>query len=160
MIDVMTATPEPAPVTRRRFTLPRWVWFAMGLGATVVGLIGIALPLLPTTGPLVIATACFARSSPRMEAWVLGLPGVGQQIADFRDGLGMRRRVKFYVVTIIIVAVSLSAWRVDINWVRACILGVGAIGALYVWFRVPNREQVEAERAASESSQEDSDSPN
>lgn len=123
------------------------MWFAAGIGALVVGIIGIALPVLPTTGPMVIAAACFARSSRRMEAWLLGLPGVGQQISDYRDGLGMRRKVKVYVMVIIAVAIAFSVWRVDIGWARMCIVALGIAGVTYIWWRVPTREIVEAERA-------------
>lgn len=79
---------------------------------------------------------------------MLALPGVGQQIADFRDGLGMRRRVKFYVMAIIAIAIAFSTWRVDITWARICIVTLGVIAVAHIWWRVPTRERVEAERAA------------
>lgn len=143
----MTSPPSPGaePATARH-RVTRAVWFAAGVTATVVGLIGIALPILPTTGPLIIAVACFARSSARMEAWVLSLPGVGQQIADYRAGLGMRRRIKVYVTAIITLAIAFSVWRVGIGWVQVCIVALGVLALADIWWRVPTRERVEAER--------------
>jgi uncharacterized membrane protein YbaN (DUF454 family) len=50
------------------------------------------VPGLPTTGFFVLAAACFAKSSPRFERWVLDLPTVGPMVRDYRAGLGMPRR--------------------------------------------------------------------
>ena len=50
----------------------------MGWVAVAVGAVGIVVPGLPTTVFFIIAASCFARSSPRFERWVLGLPGIGR----------------------------------------------------------------------------------
>ena len=72
---------------RRRGPLVRLLWIAAGLVCVAIGGIGVVVPGLPTTVFFVAATWCFARSSPRLEAWVLGLPGVGQLVDDYRSGL-------------------------------------------------------------------------
>src|SRR4051812_30638426 len=87
----------------------RWLWFTLGWVAVAVGTVGIFVPGLPSTVFFIIAAWCFARSSPRFEAWLLSLPHVGPLIADHRAGLGMPRRAKQWAIAMIIVFCSLSA---------------------------------------------------
>lgn len=126
------------------------MWFLAGCLAVGLGLVGIALPVIPTTGPMVLAAYCFARSSPRAEAWVLRLPGVGPMIADFRAGLGMPRRAKIIACSMICLACTISAILTGSWWARAAIGLLGAIGVGYIAWRVPTRETVLATRAAAD----------
>jgi hypothetical protein len=54
--------------------LVRWLWLSAGLLQVGLGSLGIVLPVLPTTVFFIGAAACFTRSSPRLERWVLALP--------------------------------------------------------------------------------------
>jgi uncharacterized membrane protein YbaN (DUF454 family) len=127
----------------------RGAWLAVGLVSVGIGSIGIVVPGLPTTVFFVVAAWCFARSSPRFEAWVLGLPKIGPMVQDHRDGLGMPRRAKVVAVAMMLTAVSLS---VAFNWGRTLLVVAlvlaGLIGSAVVTWRVPTRERVLAERAA------------
>ncbi|HEX6417267.1 MAG TPA: YbaN family protein [Acidimicrobiales bacterium] len=127
----------------RRLALVALGWLAVALGA-----VGIIVPGLPTTGFFVLAAACFARSSPRFERWVLGLPTVGPMVRDHRAGLGMPRRAKVMAVGMMLAACSLSAWSLGSPAVAAVILAAGATGTWYVIRRVPTRERELARRAA------------
>lgn len=121
-----------------RSWIARSAWFAAGWLAVAVGGIGVVVPGLPTTGFMIIAAACFSRSSPRFEQWVLRLPGVGRAVADYRAGLGMPLRAKITAITMMLVAVSISVvFFVDHASLRAVIVGAGAVGVWYVARRVP-----------------------
>ena len=100
------------------------------------------MPGLPTTGFFVLAAACFARSSPRFERWVLDLPGVGPLVRDHRAGLGMPRRAKVVAIAMMLTACSLSSLALGSPLAAAVILGAGAVGTWYVGWRVPTREVV------------------
>jgi uncharacterized protein len=121
--------------------LRRALFLTVGFLAVAVGTVGIVVPGLPTTGFFVLAAACFAKSSPRFERWVLDLPTVGPMVRDYRAGLGMPRRAKVVAITMMVAACSLSAWIVGLP-IGAAILGAGAIGAWYVGWRFPTREVV------------------
>ncbi len=121
--------------------LRRAAFLTVGCLAVVLGTIGIIVPGLPTTGFFVLAAACFARSSPRFERWVLDLPTVGPMVRDYRAGLGMPRRAKVIAITMMVAACSLSAWAVGVP-IGVAILLAGAIGTWYVGWRVPTREVV------------------
>ena len=116
----------------------RVLWISAGLGCVAVGGVGIVVPGLPTTVFFIGAAACFTRSSPRLEAWVLGLPTIGPAVRDYRAGLGMPRRAKVLAVSMVVVFVSLSAWMLD-SWVaRVALLVAGAIG-ITVILRTPTK---------------------
>jgi uncharacterized membrane protein YbaN (DUF454 family) len=127
----------------------RWAWFLLGWTAVAVGAIGVVVPGVPTTGPFVLAAACFARSSPRFERWVLGLPAVGRMVRDHRAGLGMPRRAKFLAIGMMLTACSLSAAVTGSRSppVAAAVVVAGLVGTWYVGWRVPTRESVLAVRA-------------
>lgn len=126
----------------------RVVLFGCGWAAVALGSIGIVVPGLPTTGFFVLAAACFARSSPRFERWVLDLPGVGPMVRDHRAGLGMPRRAKVLAIAMMLTACTLSSWTLGSPVAAAVILGAGAVGTWYVGWRVPTREDELARRAA------------
>lgn len=120
----------------------RWVWFVAGWVAVAIGAIGVVVPGLPTTVFFIIAASCFARSSPRFERWVLNLPKVGPLVRDHRAGLGMPRRAKFWAVGTMLVFAGASAVMAGHPAVSLSIVGLAAIGAWYVTYRVPTRERV------------------
>ena len=127
--------------------MKRLVLLSIGFVAVGFGTVGIVVPGLPTTGFFVFAAACFARSSPRFERWVLDLPAVGPLVRDHRDGLGMPRRAKVVAIGMMLTACGLSARAGGPPVVAAVILGAGAVGTWYVAARVPTREVELARRA-------------
>jgi uncharacterized membrane protein YbaN (DUF454 family) len=88
-----------------------WLWLVIGALSVVVGGIGVVVPGLPTTVFFVVAAACFARSNPRFEQWVLDLPRIGPLVRDHRAGLGMPRRAKVIAV-VMILAASLGSGQI------------------------------------------------
>ncbi len=134
--SAMTVVARDQPIARSR--LARGAWFALGWLSVGVGAVGVVVPGLPTTGFMVLAAACFARCSPRFEHWVLDLPGVGSAVADYRAGLGMPKRAKVIAISMMTVAIAISAGLiVEIVWVQLTIVAAGVIGVWYIVWRVP-----------------------
>lgn len=81
-----------------------------GLGGISVGLgaAGVVLPLVPTTPFMLLAAYCFARSSPRLERWLLGHPRFGPTIRDWRMHRAISDRGKMLAVVAIGLTFALS----------------------------------------------------
>ena len=115
----------------------RGAWMLLGFVSVGVGAIGIVVPGLPTTVFFIIAAACFAKSNPRLEQWVLDLPRIGPAVQRYRDGLGMPIRAKYWAIGMIVVFTTISIVVVDVLAFRVGIAIVAAIGVWYVGKRVP-----------------------
>ncbi|MFP4514320.1 MAG: YbaN family protein [Acidimicrobiales bacterium] len=126
--------PDGAPSAAARLA-----WVSLGLTCVGLGGIGIVVPGLPTTVFFIAAAGCFTRSSPRLEAWVLGLPRIGPAVRDYRAGLGMPRRAKVLALTMLTVFVSLSAWMLGSWTVSTAVVLAGIVGAIWI-LRTPTRE--------------------
>ena len=72
----------------------RGVLFVAGLLFVALGFIGAFLPVLPTTPFLILAAACFARSSRRFESWLLDHPRFGPLLRDWRQHGAIPRKAK------------------------------------------------------------------
>jgi uncharacterized membrane protein YbaN (DUF454 family) len=125
-------------MTRPRLLAPkalRPILFAAGCLFTAAGVAGLILPLVPGTLFLIIAAACFARSSPRFETWLLTHPQLGPAIASWQETGAIPRRAK-------IIAISAMALSFVLTWFSgAPPAGIAAAGvclacaALYVGTR-------------------------
>lgn len=77
----------------------RFVYIAIGCVMVALGVIGIFLPVLPTTPFLLVAVWAFARSSPRLEAWLIDHPKLGPPLRDWRERGAIPSRAKAIAVT-------------------------------------------------------------
>jgi uncharacterized protein len=124
----------------------RWLWFGLGWVLVALGGVGIVLPVMPTTIFFIGAAACFARSSPRFERWVLELPRIGPLVRDYRRGLGMPRRAKIIATITLVVAIAISSLFIP-SWPgRFAAYAFALVGVWFILAHVPTRERVLARR--------------
>ena len=96
-----------------------------GTLSVALGVLGIFLPLLPTTVFLLLAAACYARSSERFYLKLINSPWLGSYIRNQREGRGMRKRDK--VVTLALLWIGIGAtivWTADSWWLRLLLLAI------------------------------------
>ncbi len=106
----------------------RAVWFTCGWIAVGLGVVGIALPLLPTVPFLLLASFCFARSSERVHEWLLTHPRFGPPIADWRARGAIRRPVKRLAMLSIAASFAIPLSLGAAGWVLA--VQAGALAAV------------------------------
>ena len=91
----------------RAWTRPLW-----NLGGSVflaLGVLGVPLPVLPTTPFLLLAAACFLRGSPRMHAWMMTNRYFGTYLAEYRAGHGIPMRTKVAAIALLWAGIGASA---------------------------------------------------
>jgi len=76
----------------------RTLWLLIGLTSLVLGIIGVVLPLLPTTPFVLLSAYCFARSSPRLHDWLLGHRLFGPLIANWERHRAISPRAKLLAI--------------------------------------------------------------
>lgn len=85
----------------------RAMFLVVGVVSVGLGVVGIVVPVLPTTPFLLLAAACFVRSSPRMHDWLLTHPRLGPYVS-FVDGGGMPARAKRNALVVLWLAITAS----------------------------------------------------
>lgn len=116
----------------QRGRMARLGWLILGLLLVGIGFIGIFVPLLPTTDFLLLALPCFARSSPRLEAWLLNHPRFGPDLRAWRNERAVPRHAKIAACIGMALGYTLFWLHVRPGW--ALSLAVAAIMLFWaVW---------------------------
>lgn len=120
---------EPRPLA----PLPvRMVLMAVGFVSLGLGIVGLVLPVLPTTPFVLLASVCFARSSPRFHAWLLNARLFGPLIRNWDESRSFSKRAKTSAVaSIAIVGGGSAFWIVEPLWARSAMVAV--LAAVSVW---------------------------
>lgn len=89
---------------------------ALGLLSLGLGILGIFLPVLPTTPLLLLAAALFFRSSPRLYDWLLEHPKLGPYIKNFREHKAIPLKIKVLSVSLVWLTLLNCAIFVADHW--------------------------------------------
>ena len=91
-----------------RHQLIRFFWLVGGFFSLAAGIVGIVVPLLPTTPFLLLAAFCFARGSEKLHNWLVHHPRLGPPIRDWQAHGAISRRAK-WMAMVAIVAVLIAS---------------------------------------------------
>lgn len=119
--------------------LARGLYFGLGLAALALGGLGVVLPVLPTTPFILLAAACFARSSERFHDWLIHHRITGPLIREWREYRAMPRRAKRWAYALMVLSFGSSILWMDFLWHRIMLLVLGTVLGYFLW-RVPVRE--------------------
>jgi len=126
---------------RRADSLTLRLAFA-GLGAAflALGVVGIFLPLLPTTPFLLLAAACFARASRRLHHWLLNHAVLGPIVLEWREHRAMPYRAKRAALLLLASSMTASIVFFLADWrARLAMAAGGLVLGLILW-RIPSRD--------------------
>lgn len=124
---------KPPPLLPR---WQRWVWLVGGFVFLVVGVIGIVLPLLPTTPFVLLAAFCFSRGSARYERWMLNHPRFGPMVRGWRARRAIPLKAKQLAWGMMTLSSVMAWWLLPpaVRWIPGFIC---AWVAVWLW-RLPN----------------------
>ena len=121
--------------------LAKLMWISLGSLFVGLGAIWVIVPGLPTTPFLILAAACYIRSSQRLYDWLISNKRFGPYLKDYREGKGIPRKAKRLAVAMIVIFVSFSVvFGIEDLTLKIVVGLLGLIGLLYVLFKVPVAE--------------------
>jgi uncharacterized membrane protein YbaN (DUF454 family) len=123
-------TPDQPPVLGG---LRRVAYVILGCLFVGLGVLGMMLPVLPTTPFLLVASYLFVRSSPRLNNWLLRSPVFGTFLRDWHQHRGVRPGVKVSAMAVMLAAVTTSITFGKLSWpVLVLLLSLAAVGLTVV----------------------------
>ena len=124
-----------------RSKFSRVIWFMIGFTVMCIGLVGIVVPGLPTTPLMILAAACFAKSSQKFYDWIINNKMFGHHVKNYREGKGIPKKSKpiilgtmwTFVLFAVLIAIPDSAPPVS----KITTLVLAVIGTIFI-LRIPN----------------------
>ena len=113
----------------------RAVLIAAGSASLALAVLGLFLPLLPTTPFLLLASACYVRSSERLHGWLMGNRVLGRYIRNFQERRGIPLRAKVATVVVLWLPLLYSIYRLELFWLEA-VLGLMGLTWSVLIFRM------------------------
>ena len=128
----------------KQMPVSKIIYFFFGLFLTGLGLAGVIIPGLPTTIFMILAAACFFRSSTKMYDWVINHPLFGESVLRFRSGEGMPIKAKYTSIIMMWFFISTSIFfflQSHALWIKTIIALSGIIGTVFI-LRQPSIKKV------------------
>ena len=112
----------------------RLVYLTIGFISLGLGIIGIPLPILPTTPFLLLSMACFAKSSKRFETWLY-------YVADYRETKSIAKERKKWILLQIYILMGISIYLAPIIWVKLALGALTIFITFYLLKVIPNKPE-------------------
>ena len=127
-----------------RNPIAKILWILLGSFFVMIGAIGAVVPGLPTTVFLILAAACYIRSSQKLYDWLIKNKTFGPYLKDYREGKGMPKNAKILAVSMIIIFAGYAViFAIEDLAIRILVAAFGIIGIFYVTFKVPVTEDID-----------------
>jgi uncharacterized protein len=118
-------------------SLTKFLLNTVGVIAVLLGIIGIFLPLLPTTPFLLLASACFVRGSTRLHRRLMEAPVIGKIIRDYEENRVVPVRAKVIAMALMWPSMAFAAYRVG-KWPLQVLLFLIAAAVTFYLLRLPS----------------------
>jgi len=113
----------------------RIILLVCGTFFVFLSILGIFLPILPTTPFLLLASFCFARSSKRINDWLLSNRWFGTYIRNYREGMGITLRHKVITISLLWLSIGYTACIISFWWLKLILVCV-SFGVTYHLIRI------------------------
>lgn len=124
-----------------RKRMMRRLHLALGYASFALGIVGIVLPVLPTTPFIILAAWCFARSNPALAARLYQHPRFGALLTTWRDQGAIPVRAKVYALLTMAASYAVTVWLSPNPSVPYILAGVMGLVAIYIVTRPSPRSE-------------------
>jgi uncharacterized membrane protein YbaN (DUF454 family) len=137
--EIRQEEPEAYSARLHDSRVVRGLYLTVGFAALILGVVGIVLPVLPTTPFVLLAAACFARSSKRFHDKLLANRTAGPIIREWAEHRSIRRPVKRWVYLLMTLSFSSSILLLTSFWHQVMLAVLGITLVAFIW-RIPVRD--------------------
>ncbi len=123
-----------------RLSMKNKLWVILGTFFVGLALLGVFLPILPTTPFLLLAAVFYGRGSPRFYDWLVNRSFLGDYIRNYRDGLGIPLRQKILTIALLWLTIGISLWFANAWWLRLLLLVI-ASGVTFHLVKIKTRQR-------------------
>ncbi|MGL1930572.1 MAG: YbaN family protein [Desulfotalea sp.] len=114
--------------------LHRHLLLLVGFVFVALGVLGLILPVLPTTPFLLVALACFSKSSPRFYKMLLCNAWVGPTLVDWEENRALSRKIKYRAILLIIMSFAISIMFLSGKlYLQLMLLVLGIFLVCFIW---------------------------
>jgi uncharacterized protein len=137
--EVCQEQQEPSLIRLHDSPVVRYLYLAAGFAALILAVAGVVLPILPTTPFVLLAAACFARSSKHFHDRLLANRVAGPIIREWVEHRSIPRRVKRWVYFLLAISFGSSILMMPSVWHQVMLAMLGIILVAFIW-RIPVRD--------------------
>ncbi len=107
--------------------------FIGGFISLILGIIGLVIPILPTTPFLLLASAAFAKSSERFNNWLLNNKILGAYIKNYREGKGLPLKIKAITLSLLWITIIISIiFLMHLFWVQVVLICIAIVVSIHI----------------------------
>ena len=111
----------------------KYLFITFGTIFLGVGIIGVFVPILPTTPFLLLSAACYVRSSNRLYTWLINHKLFGKFVRDFRESRSISLRNKIISLLSMTLMITLSVFLfVEVLYLKLILIILGVIGFIVI----------------------------
>ena len=110
----------------------RYLLILCGTISLALGIIGIVIPLLPTTPFLLLAAVCYARSSEKFYTWLLTNRWFGNYLKNYYEGKGIPIQAKILIITTLWITIIISIILINISWITLILLLIAVLVTIHI----------------------------
>jgi uncharacterized membrane protein YbaN (DUF454 family) len=122
----------------------RLLWLLAGFLALGIGVVGVFVPLLPTTPFVLLAAFCFSRGSARFERWLRNHRRLGPIVRDWDEHRAVPLRAKQFAWAMMAASIVVAALMLPLAW--SWLPAAVCAGAAYWLWRLPTRYPADLRR--------------
>lgn len=117
--------------------LKKGAYLIIGAISLLIGVVGLFLPIVPTTPLILLSAWCFFRSSPRIYEWVVSNERFGPTVKNFQEGRGITKATKIKAVIMMWLTISLTVYFYIRNYFIIALLYTISISVTIYLYRLP-----------------------
>lgn len=115
-----------------RLEIKRFILLILGTAALVLGVVGIFLPILPTTPFLLLTSFCYLHSSQKLHHWLLSHPILGRYLQDYVRHRAVPRRAKLLALGTLWPSLTFSILLIPLLPVKILVGAVGLLVSIHI----------------------------